>query len=168
MCCCFQQSKKKATNQRIKPRKLNVVLLQEREDKVPKGKKRAGLNMSGRIKKLEFKRCMTADEVKNTISNGFSNHDVQKIQFLCCGKDNTLLNYESQDLDGDGIIDLAGQGSLYILQVAICTYTHIYVLSSILNRCSYVHVATVYNYQSFACKNMIFLLKCIGKTLACY
>ena len=112
---------KKATNQRIKPKKLNVVLLQEKEDKVPKGKKRAGLNMSGRIKKLEFKRCMTADEVKNIISNGFSNYEVQKIQFLCCGQDNTLLKYENQDLNGDGIIDLAGQGSVYLLQVAICT-----------------------------------------------
>ena len=112
-----KKAKKKATNQRIKPKNLNVVLLQQKEEKVPKGKKRATLNASGRIKKLEFKRCMTADEVRATIMNGISNFDAQKIQFLCCGQDNTLIKYETQDLDGDGVIDLAGQGSVYLLQV---------------------------------------------------
>ena len=35
-----KKAKKKATNQRIKPKNLNVVLLQQKEEKVPKRKKR--------------------------------------------------------------------------------------------------------------------------------
>ena len=30
--------------------------------------------------------------------------------------DNILTKLENQELDGDGIIDLAGQGSVYLLQ----------------------------------------------------
>ena len=95
---------------------MTVVLLRSKEEKVPKGKKRSILNASGRIKKLEFKRCMKATEV--IIAEGFQGFDLQNIQFLVCGQDNVLTKFENQDLYGDGIIDLAGQGCAYLLQVS--------------------------------------------------
>ena len=73
-----QQTKKKATNQRIKTKHVTVVLLNSKE-KVPKGKKRAILKASGRIKKLEFKRCMKAGEVRSVISEGFQGFNLDSI-----------------------------------------------------------------------------------------
>jgi len=114
-----QKAKKKATNQRIKAKNVTVVLLHNKEEKVPKGRKRSA---SGRIKKLEFKRCMKATKVRDIISEGFQGFDVQNIQFLVCGQDNVLTKFENQELDGDGIIDLAGQGCAYLLQVSSKLY----------------------------------------------
>ena len=79
--------------------------------------KRGNLRKCGRVKKLTFKRNMTTQEVRNT--TGFLSFNVEKIQFLSCGQDNVLVKYENQDLHGDGIIELAGQGNVYLLQVII-------------------------------------------------
>ena len=95
------------------------MLLQKKERIVPTKSKRASLRKCGRVKKLTFMRNMTSQEVRNTIVTGFSSFNVQKIQFLSCGQDNVLVKYENQDLHGDGIIELAGQGSVYLLQVTI-------------------------------------------------
>ena len=107
---------KKATNQRIKPKKLSIVLLGSKQEKVPKGNKRKLLKLSGRIKTLDFKRCMTVQDVRNILVEGFKEFDLQNVQYLICGQDNILTKLENQELDGDGIIDLAGQGSVYLLQ----------------------------------------------------
>ena len=47
----------------------------------------------------------------------FLSFDAKQIHFSCA-QDNVLIKYKNQDLDGDGIIELTGQGSVYILQVA--------------------------------------------------
>ena len=112
-----QQAKKKATNQRMKNKTLSVVLLKEKPAVVPKGRSRSKLTESGRIVKLQFKRCMKASEVRNVISNAFSEFQgVEKAQYLRCEKNNIMLLNENQELDGDDVIDLAGQGSLYLTQ----------------------------------------------------
>ena len=112
-----QRAKKKATNQRMKNKTLSVVLLKEKPSVVPKGRLRAKLLESGRIIKLQFKRCMKSSEVRNIISSGFGEFEgVQTAQYLRCEKNNIMLLNESQELDGDGVIDLAGQGSLYLTQ----------------------------------------------------
>ena len=65
---------------------------------------------------------MKATEVKGVISEVFQGFDLQNIQFLVCGQDNVLTKFENQELDGDGIIDLAVQGCAYLLQVSTnCT-----------------------------------------------
>ncbi len=47
----------------------------------------------------------------------FANFDnIQSAQFLCCGIANIMLLNEEQDLDGDSIVNLAGQGSVYMVQ----------------------------------------------------
>ena len=75
------------------------------------------LKKAGRIVKVTLKRCMTASEVRDILVNAFPDFDdVQSAQFLCCGKDNIMLLNEDQDMNGDSVINLAGQGSLYLVQ----------------------------------------------------
>jgi len=65
---------------------------------------------------------MKATEVRDIISEGFQGFDAQNIQFIVCGQDNVLTKFENQELDGDGIIDLVGQGCAYLLQVSLKLY----------------------------------------------
>ena len=65
---------------------------------------------------------MKATEVRSIIAEGFQGFNLQNIQFLVCGQDNVLTKFENQDLDGDGIMDLAGQGCAYLLQVSSKLY----------------------------------------------
>lgn len=112
-----QQAKKKASNQRMKPRMVTVVLLKQKPETVPKGHSRKKMKQSGRIVKVQLKRCMTTSEVRDVIVDSFSDfEDIRSAQFLRCGKDNIMLLNEDQDLNGDSVIDLAGQGSLYLVQ----------------------------------------------------
>lgn len=110
-----QQSKKKAANNRMKGENVNVVLCKKKPKIVLKGRDRKRLKTDGRIVKLQFKRCMTVSQVQRTISSGFS-FDVDAYQYLRCGQNNIMLVNEDQDLDGDDIVELAGQGSLYLAQ----------------------------------------------------
>ena len=42
-----------------------------------------------------------------------SSFNLDRFQFLRCGQDNCLTIVDS-DLSGDGVVELAGQGSIYI------------------------------------------------------
>ena len=121
------QQAKKATNQRMKNKTLSV-LSKEKPAVVPKGRSRSKLTESGLIIKLQFKRCLKASEVRNVISDAFSGFQgVEMAQYLRCENNVMLLN-ENQELDGDDVIDLAGQGSLYLTQKAVtvkCDYFNI-------------------------------------------
>ena len=84
---------------------------------VPKGRLHSKLKDSGRIVKLQFKRCMKASQVRSIVSSGFSEFKgIEGAHYLRCGQDNIMVVNENQELDGDDIIDLAGQGSLYLTQ----------------------------------------------------
>lgn len=112
-----QRYKKKATNQRMKMKTVTVVLLKEKPAVVPKGRSRTKLRDSGRVKKLQFKRCTTVSEVRSIITGAFSEfEDIATAQYLHCGQDNIMVVNENQELDGSDLIDLAGQGSLYLTQ----------------------------------------------------
>ena len=112
-----QQAKKKATNHRMKPRAVTVVLLESKPKSVPKGYLRRKVKQAGRIAKVNMKRCMISSEVRDAIVNTFPDFaNIQSAQFLRCGNDNVMLLNEDQDLNGDSVIDLAGQGSLYLVQ----------------------------------------------------
>ena len=96
------------------------VLLKDKPAVVPKGRSRSKLKESGQIIKRQFKRCMKASEVRNVISDAFSGFQgVEMAQYLRCEKNNVMLLNENQELDGDDVIDLAGQGSLYLTQKAV-------------------------------------------------
>lgn len=84
---------------------------------VPKSHVHKRLKQAGRIVKLKLMRCMTVTQVREALCDAFSGFDnVETSQFLRCGKDNVMLLNEDQELNGDGIINLAGQGSLYLVQ----------------------------------------------------
>ena len=116
-CVVASQQAKKKSNQRMKPKTVTVVLLDCKPDVVPKGHLRKKLKKAGRIVKITLKRCMTVSEVRDILIQSFPNFDnIESAQFLCCGKDNIMLLNEDQDLNGDSAINLAGQGSLYLVQ----------------------------------------------------
>ena len=91
--------------------------MEKRRMFVPIGYARSQLNKAGHINKLEFWGNMSSQEVKNVILHGFSKFDdVENTQYLRCGQDNVMYLSKEQELDGDGIFKLAGQGSLYLTQ----------------------------------------------------
>ena len=61
---------------------------------------------------------MTSEETLKVIQNAFNDlGSVSKLQYLQGNQDNTLKVSHQQDLDGCGIIQLAGCGSLYLHQI---------------------------------------------------
>ena len=110
-----QQRRKKAANPSVKGRSksVKVVLLKEVPRYIPKGMQREQLRMAGYIKELPFRRVMTEEEVQQVILEGFG---IKAFEFLQGSRDNTLKVNATQSLDGNGAIQLAGSGSLYILE----------------------------------------------------
>ena len=111
-----QQKKKKASNPNYKGRSkaITTVVLKEIPVTIPRGPLRVTLRARGRIKELYFHRVMSEREVNNVIVNGFEDINIKEFRFLLPMKDNTLSGCEKQDLNGTGVIKLAGSGSLYI------------------------------------------------------
>ena len=59
---------------------------------------------------------MSSEVVKSVISDGFCKfNDMENVQFLQSGQDNSLTINSEQTLNGDAVFELAGQGSLYLL-----------------------------------------------------
>ena len=105
------QKKKKATNMRIKPKCVSVVMLPAMPQHVPKGYARSKLCKSGHIRQLLFRRNMSPEEVRSLIEKEFKAFEgIQSAQFLKCEPSNVLCLHREQGLDGDGVIELAGQG----------------------------------------------------------
>ena len=109
------QKKKKAANIRIRPKTISVVILPSMPQHVPKGYARTKLVRMGHVKQVVFCRNMSSDEVRSTITNKFPTIEgVESAQFLRCEPSNVLCLPKEQELDGEGVIELAGQGSLYM------------------------------------------------------
>ena len=103
---------------RIKPRKITVVLV-DGTDRVLRFGKRKALKNEGKIRQLQFTRNMSAEQVKKNITHGFSdkvNKDNEHfINFLQPDpRTHTLTKLEGSNFDGADVIDIAGQGSLYV------------------------------------------------------
>ena len=99
-------------------KRVNVVMLQQIPSRVPKGNQRNKLKEDGRIIELAFNRGMTSKETTRLIINAFREiSGAQKIQFLQANCDNTMEVHTQQDLDGNGVLSLAGSGSLYVQQM---------------------------------------------------
>lgn len=61
---------------------------------------------------------MTSAEVLKQVKDSFKGlGDVSNLQFLHARQDNTLQVADDQELDGAGVIKLAGCGSLYVKQI---------------------------------------------------
>lgn len=111
-----QQRKKKAA--RSKPSIITVVLTEDKRRVVPKGKHRTALNDSGRIKKAEFTRAMSPEDVMKTLRAVFPG--LSEPIFLECEVGNTqcLVEADNQQLDGNELISSAHKrkGSVYIVE----------------------------------------------------
>ena len=116
-----EQQKKKKKAAVVKPRTVSVVLLNKHISAVPKGKSRKSLLVEGRIRKVSISRMMCAENVHSCICNAFSDSVEMSapVVFLCTGRDNSLDVFQKQDLDGSELIELAGGGSVYLLEVSV-------------------------------------------------
>ena len=114
-----EKRKKKATNTRAKLRTFYIVLLPKKTVYVPKGYAKSRLAKQGRVVKAVFKRNMNSEEVKETVVDAFSAFKLVNFVFLNCGQDNRLKVIDSNDPSGDGIFELAGQGSIYVSMVSV-------------------------------------------------
>ena len=105
--------KKASTGKRAK--KVNVVILKRIPSYIPKGIHRNKLKEDGHIIELPFHRCMTSEETMELITDAFKElGGVKRLQYLQANRNNTLKVHMQQDLDGNGVLNLAGSGSLYV------------------------------------------------------
>ncbi len=107
---------KKKKKERTK--KLTAVLLPHLVCTVPKGNARKKLLNSGRIKKIELRRSMNSREVKNEILKVFSEFELSQLTVCSCNKANHMAAMTNKLLKGDELINVAGQGSLYLCEVS--------------------------------------------------
>lgn len=112
-----QQKRKKKAITRDRARKLTVVLLPKISLIVPKSNARSKLKKDGRIKKLEFRRTMSFLQVKNLLIKSFSAFSLKELCFLYCEQSNILRRASVRAPSGDELMDIAGQGSLYLCEV---------------------------------------------------
>ena len=106
--------KKAATLGKVRTKRLKVVMLSDIQPSIPKGSRRQSL---GQILEVAFRRCMMSNEVMEHVRDAFKDlGNVSNFQFLRAHQDNTLQVAEDQQLDGLGVIKLAGCGSLYVKQ----------------------------------------------------
>ena len=89
-----------------------MLLLENVSSSIPKGTQ---LKNVGRIEEVAFHHSMTA-EITRKHYYSKSIQDVGNVNYLQGHKDNTLEMSIKQELDGCGVINLAGCGSLYLLQ----------------------------------------------------
>ena len=126
-----EKQQKKAT--RMKPRKVTVVFLTDHKcKKVPRGPKRKALTNDGFIKQIELLRNMPASKVRAIISKAFAEKTCGKARFSFLTADpklHVLTKVEEKEggADGADLIEIAGQGSLYVrLMVCLVCYIVLY------------------------------------------
>ena len=114
----MNQLKKKAAipGKGVKPKSITAVFLESKLPKVPRGRSRKKLEIDGRIKKLFLRRSMSSVEVKQAIFNCFSLAKDKEIVFLKSNSDNSLEVNSNQLLTGNEAINVAGCGSLYLVE----------------------------------------------------
>ena len=95
-----------------------VVVLEEIQDKVPKGGARKKLNDAGRVKKLEFRRTFSKQQVKNVLVKNFPRLDMANCTFYKSDSDTKLKFCDVEDLfpNGQEVSELASKESLYIVE----------------------------------------------------
>lgn len=124
-CAEINKLKKKAAIPKKggKSRTITAVLFKKLPSKVPKGACRKKLSDEGRINKIQIRRSMTPSEIKDVISSSFSSFSRAKdVKFVKCDQANTLGVVADSMLDGNETANLAGGGSLYLLEVSAQIY----------------------------------------------
>ena len=92
-------------------------MLSDIQPSIPNGSRHQSLMKDGRILEVAFRRCMMSNKVMERVRDAFKDlGNVSNFQFLRAHQDNTLQVAKDQQLDGLGVIKLAGCGSLYVKQ----------------------------------------------------
>lgn len=94
-----------------------MVLLERDTSTIPKGGAHKRLTEKGRIKKIQIHRTMDPSTIRQEIKAFSGIAGASKAKFMKTGHDNVLSVATSQVLSGDDIVELAGGGSVYLLQV---------------------------------------------------
>lgn len=113
-----EKRKKKRAVTLSRPFKLWVVVLEHYQEKVPKGGRRKKLNDAGRVKKLEFRRTLSKQQVKNLLIRSFPDLRIASCCFYKSDLDTKLQFCDVQGSfpDGQEVTEIASKESLYIVE----------------------------------------------------
>ena len=113
-----QRRRKKKAVTISRPFKLWVVVLKDVQEKVPKGGKRKKLNEGGRVKKLEFRRTFSKQQVKKLLIESFPTLHIVGCHFYKSDLDTVLklCDLEGSFPNGQEITEIASKESLYIVE----------------------------------------------------
>ena len=116
MCSLKQTEKKKGTC--YKPSKVSVIVVEDLNKGVPKGKYHKELEQSELKVMLEFHRYMSSIQIRNAILRAFKHLALQSFQYLLRKDKTSLVLNTDQSQDGNKIINLiwAAKGCLYLLK----------------------------------------------------
>ena len=116
--------KKKAAIPKVcKMRTVTAVLLDHFTSTVPRATARKRQMADCRIKKIQTRRSMNLSVIRQVIVDAFSSiTDASKAKFMRSGRDNTLTIIDDQVLSGNDVAEIAGNGSLYLLEVGEVQY----------------------------------------------
>ena len=106
--------RKKSASSKGRSKQVIVVLLKDIPSSLPIGAAREQLKKKGLVKEIAFQRHLDEDEVKELLSENFEALKDAEVQYLQSHKNNSLSVANEQNLDGVGLINLAGSGSLYL------------------------------------------------------
>lgn len=109
-----QHRRKKSASAKGRSKQVTVVLMKDIPSSIPKGAAREQLKKKGQVKDIAFQRHLDEDEVKELLSENFEALKDAEVQYLQSHKNNSLSIAKVQNLDGIGVISLAGSGSLYL------------------------------------------------------
>ena len=87
---------------------------------MPKAASRKKLKELGRIKKLEFRRFFSKQQVKYLLIKNFPDLKMLNCNFYKSGSDTVLTIYEGEYPDGEEVVDIASKESLYIVESQVC------------------------------------------------
>lgn len=121
-----QQKKKKAF--RSKPSKVQIVMVFDPSNGVPKGKSRKMLEDQERIQKVELRREMSFHEVQNCVLRGFSHlQNLVGFTLLEAGQVGKLHPSKNQEPDGEYMIVDARRksGPIYLHPTLVGKLKHI-------------------------------------------
>lgn len=115
--CVNSESKRKKKKFKGRPKEITTLLLSDIPATIPKGIARERVRKEGRIKDIPFGKWCSSEEIKELINEVFSGFSSDFI-FLEGQKNNSIHVASKQGLDGQGVIDLARHGSLYLKELA--------------------------------------------------
>lgn len=90
---------------------------------VPKGGNRKKLNEAGRVKRLEFNRSLSKQQVKNILIKNFPRLNISNCEFYKSDANSRLQLFtleEGSFPSGQEIIEVASKESLYIVEGPVC------------------------------------------------